>query len=396
MDPVAHTLFGATLAEGGLKKKTAMATAALLIGANIPDVDAVAILWGSDTALHFRRGWTHGLPALLLWPFFLAGALLLTDRVLQRTRWRRTDVTADIRTARAEARDQHAPGQKSSHPSVHKGWLLAISFIAVWSHPLLDWLNTYGIRLLMPLDGTWFYGDTLFIIDPWVWLLTAAAVVTANSATRKGVIGWVVLGLATTALVTSTPSVPVVVKILWFIAILLILWFRLKGNQPQRTRQLAVSCLLMLTLYILFMLTGSRLSVQQVEDHLAADQIEVREAMASPQPARLFIRNGVAASDTHYYLYEVNWFRPESFTLLADPIPIVEPDVVIQAALDRPEIRGFRNWMRFPHYQVAETETGWQVTIRDLRSVTPWQEGESFGMVVVDLDESAIGEAGGS
>jgi len=389
MDPVAHTLFGATLAEGGLKKKTAMATAALLIGANIPDVDAVAILWGSDAALHFRRGWTHGLPALLLWPFFLTGALLLAERALKRVGWRRSWAVisgSDVPV------DDH---RRLPDPPVRRGWLLAISFIAVWSHPLLDWLNTYGIRLLMPLDGTWFYGDTLFIIDPWVWLLTAAAVVTANSATRKGAIGWVVLGLATTALVTSTPSVPVVVKVLWFVSILLILWFRLKRNQPQRTRQMAVTCLMMLTLYILFMLTGSRLSVQQVQDHLAADQIEVREAMASPQPARLFIRNGVAASDTHYYLYEVNWFRPESFTLLADPMPIVEPDAVIQAALDSPEIRGFRNWMRFPHYQVEETETGWQVTIRDLRSVTPWQEGESFGMVVIDVDESAIGEAGG-
>jgi hypothetical protein len=44
MDPLAHTLFGASMAEAGLKRKTALATATLIIGANIPDVDAVAML----------------------------------------------------------------------------------------------------------------------------------------------------------------------------------------------------------------------------------------------------------------------------------------------------------------------------------------------------------------
>jgi inner membrane protein len=61
MDPLAHTLFGATLAEAGLKKKTALAAGTLIIGANLPDIDAIAMLWGNDHALYFRRGWTHGI-----------------------------------------------------------------------------------------------------------------------------------------------------------------------------------------------------------------------------------------------------------------------------------------------------------------------------------------------
>lgn len=28
----------------------------------------------------------------------------------------------------------------------------SLSFIAVWSHPLLDWLNAYSVRLLMPFE----------------------------------------------------------------------------------------------------------------------------------------------------------------------------------------------------------------------------------------------------
>jgi hypothetical protein len=57
MDPLAHTLFGATMAEAGLKRKTALATATLIIGANIPDIDAITILVSSDHALWFRINW---------------------------------------------------------------------------------------------------------------------------------------------------------------------------------------------------------------------------------------------------------------------------------------------------------------------------------------------------
>ena len=56
--------------------------------------------------------------------------------------------------------------------------------------PLLDWLNTYGVRFLMPFDGTWFYGEALFIIDPGVWLLAGLTVVLASSATWANAAGW--------------------------------------------------------------------------------------------------------------------------------------------------------------------------------------------------------------
>jgi inner membrane protein len=54
--------------------------------------------------------------------------------------------------------------------------LLLLSSVAVLSHPILDTLNTYGMRWLMPFSGRWFYGDTLFIVDPWLWLALGAGV----------------------------------------------------------------------------------------------------------------------------------------------------------------------------------------------------------------------------
>jgi inner membrane protein len=56
---------------------------------------------------------------------------------------------------------------------LHKAWLLALAFLGCLSHPALDWLNNYGVRLLEPFSHQWFYGDSIFIID--VWMLAALA-----------------------------------------------------------------------------------------------------------------------------------------------------------------------------------------------------------------------------
>src|SRR5690606_17271582 len=73
VDPIAHTLTGGALAAAGLRRATPLAAAALLIGANVPDVDVVAHFGGEYAALAHRRGWTHGILAVLVWPFVVCG-----------------------------------------------------------------------------------------------------------------------------------------------------------------------------------------------------------------------------------------------------------------------------------------------------------------------------------
>lgn len=146
MDNLTHSLIGAALGQAGLKRRTGLAMPALIIGANLPDVDASCFLWLEGTEhLGFRRGITHGPPALVLLPVLLAGLLWGFDR-WQTRRGTRPD-------GRLRARF---------------GWLFLLSLIGCLSHPLFDWFNTYGIRLLEPFSSRWFYGDTLFIIDIWV------------------------------------------------------------------------------------------------------------------------------------------------------------------------------------------------------------------------------------
>jgi inner membrane protein len=154
MDNLTHSLVGAVLGQAGLKRTTGLAMPALIIGANLPDVDAACFVWLEGTEhLAFRRGITHGPPALVLLPLVLAGILWGWDRWQTR------------RGTRPEAR-----------LPVRFGWLYAMTFIGCLSHPFFDWLNVYGIRLLEPFSSAWFYGDTLFIIDPWLWALLIGAV----------------------------------------------------------------------------------------------------------------------------------------------------------------------------------------------------------------------------
>lgn len=164
MDNLTHSLVGAVLGQAGLKRTTGLAMPALIIGANLPDVDAACFFWLEGTEhLAFRRGITHGPPALVLLPLVLAGILWGWDR------WQAK------RGTRPEAR-----------LPVRFGWLYAMAFIGCLSHPFFDWLNVYGIRLLEPFSSQWFYGDTLFIIDPWLWALLIASVWVSRRREKGG------------------------------------------------------------------------------------------------------------------------------------------------------------------------------------------------------------------
>jgi inner membrane protein len=64
--------------------------------------------------------------------------------------------------------------------------MLLLCYAGVLSHVAMDWLNTYGVRLLMPLSRAWFYGDSIFIVDPWLWLTLACGVLMARRRRATG------------------------------------------------------------------------------------------------------------------------------------------------------------------------------------------------------------------
>ncbi|MBA3942150.1 MAG: metal-dependent hydrolase [Sphingopyxis sp.] len=166
MDNLTHSLVGAVLGQMGLKKKTGLAMPTLILAANLPDIDAACAVYGIES-LPMRRGITHGPIALLVLPVLLWAAMIAFDR------W------------------QERRGKRpSARLPIHPGWLLALAYIGCISHPALDWLNNYGIRLLEPFSHRWFYGDTLFIIDIWIWAALAVSLWLSLRRERRGAGDW--------------------------------------------------------------------------------------------------------------------------------------------------------------------------------------------------------------
>jgi inner membrane protein len=178
MENIAHTLTGLALARAGLGR-TPLATAALVLGANLPDVD---LLWSlrSDLAyLHFHRGWTHSLVGAL------SGSVALWVALLAIGWWRR---------------GRQIP---------RAGPLLLACAAGVWSHVLLDASNSYGLRPFLPWNGRWVYGDLWHIVDPWLWLVLGTAVFLSGRGGRRRAWTWIAAAVGLTLLVVVLP-IPIV------------------------------------------------------------------------------------------------------------------------------------------------------------------------------------------
>lgn len=351
MDPIAHTLAGATLSQTGLKKLTPLATACLVIGANLPDIDGVTNFLGRDTALYYRRGITHGLAAMAILPIILTGIFLAYDRF-----WRL----------------KRHPHKKPVKPIA----LLGLSYLSVFSHPLLDWLNTYGVRLLMPFDARWFYGDTLFIIDPWMWLLMSAGVVYTYSKKKFCKLSWLVLALSTSLLVSLAPMVSGIAKLAWWMGVGAIVSWKIKNKSTKSNQRLASICLGIFALYLAAMSLINIRARQIAESWLKRESPSagVISLMTGPIPANPFFREVIFKSETYYYGLGISILNPTKIDILFDPIKIEPPNDIIKKAVNNSEIKGFVNWMRFPIYEINSiADKGYEVLIRDLRYVRPNQ-----------------------
>lgn len=163
MDNLAHSLAGWALGQTGLKKKSRKGLAALILGANAPDID-VFFWWVPWGPLCTHRGFTHSfLGGWLILPLGLAALLWLLDR------WQvRRGATF------------------KSGLDMHFGWLLALAYIGCFTHPLLDWQTSYAVQLLSPFSDLWFHNSTLFIIDVWFWIGMSFAIWLSRRRERNG------------------------------------------------------------------------------------------------------------------------------------------------------------------------------------------------------------------
>ncbi len=130
MDTVTHGLAGWLLARAiPPSKRVQGATAALVVGAVLPDADNIASLFGSEAYLRVHRGISHGLLGIALTSLVVA---LLFRRF---GRW--------------------------------KDWkaLYLLTLLGQLSHIGLDLLNSYGTQIFQPFSNARVAFDVLFIVD---------------------------------------------------------------------------------------------------------------------------------------------------------------------------------------------------------------------------------------
>ena len=163
MDNFTHSMAGWALGQAGLKTKTRKGLTALILGANMPDID---VFFGNAPwdPLAIHRGFTHSLVGgVLVMPPVLAGLLWLLDR------W------------------QLSRGAEfKSGLAMRFRWLVALSYLGAVTHPLLDLLTTYSVQLFSPLSSRWYHADGLFIIDVWLWLVLAVAIGVSKRRESRG------------------------------------------------------------------------------------------------------------------------------------------------------------------------------------------------------------------
>jgi inner membrane protein len=309
MDPICHTLIGAALGSTGLERKTRFGRGTLILGANLPDIDVIAYAWGETAALGIRRGITHGIPALLVLPVLLAGAMWLSGR-----------------------RSKPA----ASRPATDFKWLLALSAISVASHPALDFLNVYGVRWLMPFDDTWFYGDTLYIVDPWMWAILAVALLLAR-------------------LLRSRTSLPVFAR-------------------PATLGLLAAFS------YICAMSVGHAIARDLVESEFSGAPIP--RFMVAPIPVDPFRRIVVIDGESAYRFGSVElWPRPR-FQLGERLVPKGQGAASDRASATK-DGQTFLSWARFPFFETDEPHNPSAVYILDARYTL--SRDATFGAVRIPI-----------
>ena len=311
MDNLCHTLTGAALGKAGLASRTRYGMATLMIAANLPDVD-VAVFLTDTLPVSFRRGWTHGVLAQVLLPIALAGAMWAIARF-------RSPVPGLRSPAAPAGTSPHAPAPVRTNVTA----LLLLSYVGLYSHIFLDYLNSYGLRLLMPFSGRWFYGDALFIMDPWMWAILGAGLAMGARVDRRG---------------PATPA------------------------RPARVA-LAVA-----TAYTLAMLASNLWARSVVHDGLtrAGRPVETR-FMVTPVFANPFRREVLVDTGDRYEKGFV-WFEPEPHFRPAGygvDKGLDQPEA--RRALATPRAQAFLRWSRFPFVAVDRTEAPPRLWLNDYR-----------------------------
>jgi inner membrane protein len=220
-----------------------------------------------------------------------------------------------------------------------------------------------------------------------MWLLAGCGVVLARARSRRSMAAWVVLGTATTLLVLLSGQAPQWAMVLWCIAVAVLTVARAIRGPQIRTAPVARTALAVLLLYVVTMFAGSRIAESHALRWARSRGIEAEEAIANPLPARILDRDVIIVARDRYHFVDASLLWAEAVRPTNAAMPRLDrADPIIAAALDAPQVRGFRNWMRVPSARAEGRPGGHRVILYDVRYAREDGPDRGIGRAVVELD----------
>lgn len=372
MDNLTHSLVGLLVAKTGLERHAPLAVPAGIVAANAPDLDLIASLGGRWSYLAHHRGESHSIIGVVAISLAVAGVFWLIERF-----WAR--------------RENRAPRESL------RG-LAFLSLLAGFTHPLLDWTNNYGVRPFLPFNDRWYYGDLVFVFDPWLWLVLAGTAFLVTATSRPRILIWLGIGALLTAVMVvgynlSLPSARVAVErgtiYLWGTGLLVIgVIYRFRDRLPSN-RWLAVAALCFLPLYwsgLAWIRSKVRADVVPVmEARAAMDHEHLKRLVLMPTFGDPWRWQGLAETDAA--VHKLTYIRrnlPHESTeseRFAGPSG-VQLRLVAEAAKD-PRVKIFMDFSRFPLARVDPLCTD-KTIVRfvDMRYTEPSTGGAPFSVDV--------------
>lgn len=273
MDNLTHSLIGAAIGESAAQwriqrqqncsvfLRPAFWLASILAN-NFPDIDAVYswITPGRLGYLLHHRGHTHTL-LLALPQALIAFFIVWTYAFFQKKILTRQDYY----------------------------WLAVLCAVGTFLHIFADSWNSYGVHPFWPFNNRWYYGDFLFIVEPWLWvfLLPPLYFAAFRNWLRRSVAIISVLALA----------------LIWYVPYLLLGWkicltigfalgYFTRWLSPQRRMAYALSGLFLVLAFFKIgqQFASAQMRAQAVNEHPHA---ELRDIALSPQPGNLACWSGI-------------------------------------------------------------------------------------------------------
>jgi membrane-bound metal-dependent hydrolase YbcI (DUF457 family) len=360
VDNITHGLAGALLAQAGFRQRYGRAAmVALIVGAELPDLDFVFDFAGPIAGFQYHRGITHS----IVGGFGLAllGAAFSYVMLRYRLYWR----------------------------------VVGLLYLGVLLHIWMDYLTSYGTQIFLPFDARRYTADAVFIIDYFYTGIIVVALLLIRLVRRQRHVRY-----RTASLILLLIGVGLWVGTPWFVQQpLLFMALRGLGMHLMLFAVLVMLCTYIgrrwhaqhamvvgrcgigaLAAYMALCIANHAVVMQRFAAALASQHQAVQQVSAIPLPGGPFTWRGIAETPAAYLVSHIMLLPPA----IAPPQTIAKAphQAVVQATSDYRLVQVFRDFARFPVIEYEQQGEQQVVRYFDLRFTGYGRERSWFDLEV--------------